>query len=435
MATNPIAPRNLPTSTLNLELESSTSSPRIDNENIYNSYFALTVGEQVFDQRMGDILGEPFVLSITGQHDYSEIILFDPEAKYFNELREDEPVVIEAGNGDDRIEIMRGVISDKGREYPDGTILKITDNSSVGKNATPSIINSKTGDLAEDTEAQEEEIVSYSNTNTKGEQRQDLGTVLLAEKSQLNYETKSKIVTDQEGEILIDQDDSSAIVQNAKKVGDEIITIGDKLIRVPPEGGADTGIILDYVTNRNAFINRPRIVKKIPNQSYGSGGSWRVTNWNIDEKKLVGATVVTPPLLSYDEGQEIIILKNTVFLGQPIFANSLFTWGDATYGGRRIPDTEKILERIIAIAQLLDQLNRQYTPDEKWQIISWFNPNNESAGRHPIGDAVDFYTPRVNSIYNDLNDKYTGGLALYPDRFCHIDRRQDDGLPSLRWTF
>lgn len=404
------------------------------------SYFRLEIGDRlVFDQRQGQIIGTPYVSFNTGQHDLACITIDDPEDEFRSLINPEDDVEVFIGfNLDYELSILSGKISKFGRKLPDGLVIYIMDFSSENKSSIPQVIESKTGEKENEREDEESEVSSeleqYSDLNRAGEARVEVAKEVIEDKPRLNYQSKSKIVTDKQGEVILNSSDIGAAEQEALRVGDEIITQDKTTLRLSPDGGDHSGITIDWVKNRSVFIDSPTITKRTDNQSSGSGGTWQVQGWNADEKTTQGALIVVPPKNDYDRDREVDFAGTRVKLGDPIFPESLFLWGEATLGGKYLPTTEKMVERIVSIAKVLDKLNRQYAPNEKWQIVNWLDPKSKT--RHATGDAIDFaVNDNLDRIYSDLDSTWEGGLALYPKRFIHIDNRQTDGLPKLRFEY
>ena len=127
----------------------------------------------------------------------------------------------------------------------------------------------------------------------------------------------------------------------------------------------------------------------------------------------------------------------------PIYADSNFTWGEATKNlSRPIQDlvvnhklicsAEQIEKNIMATAKYLDEV-RSRLGNRPLIINSWYRPahiNSKVGGslwsRHQFGDAVDFISHyfHPHQIYKRLNawhgDK--GGLGRYYS-FTHLDLR------------
>ena len=133
---------------------------------------------------------------------------------------------------------------------------------------------------------------------------------------------------------------------------------------------------------------------------------------------------------------------NQVFRDTPIYANSNFTWGEATKGCRRyiedlyidgklIATARSIEERIIATAVELD-IYRSLLGGRPIKVNSWYRPQKENTrvngskwSRHQYGDAIDIYSNYLSSyqIYKLLDRKHLyGGLGKYYS-FCHVDFR------------
>jgi uncharacterized protein YcbK (DUF882 family) len=137
-----------------------------------------------------------------------------------------------------------------------------------------------------------------------------------------------------------------------------------------------------------------------------------------------------------------ILLPNDklVSIDSPIIKEGNFTWNEATKGGTRIPRSEVIVERIIAIAEELEDV-RKFLGNKPMTINSWYRTQEvnsriggASNSRHMIGDAVDFTIEDCHpfDVYAKLDDWWgeRGGLGK-GNSFTHIDLRGS----CARWNY
>lgn len=131
--------------------------------------------------------------------------------------------------------------------------------------------------------------------------------------------------------------------------------------------------------------------------------------------------------------------SSTFYTDQPIIPKGSFTWGEATKDATRIPETESIVNNIIALARELqkarDQLGRPFI------VNSWYRPPavNQAVGgvsnsQHLYGKAVDVQVPGYSGrrVANALMLWWTGGVGIYssmPD-IVHLDIG-----PKRTWGF
>lgn len=117
-----------------------------------------------------------------------------------------------------------------------------------------------------------------------------------------------------------------------------------------------------------------------------------------------------------------------------------FTWEEATKGGTRLPPNQEIEQRIVRMANALEEV-RSLFGDKPIAITSWYRPPsvNRSVGgakysRHLHGDAVDFTVQGVAplEVYARLDPWWgnRGGLGKHC-AFTHIDLRGN----KARWDY
>ena len=132
-------------------------------------------------------------------------------------------------------------------------------------------------------------------------------------------------------------------------------------------------------------------------------------------------------------------LINPVALDAPICLDSPhFSWGEATKGGARIPESESITRNIIRIATELEDV-RAIFDGRVISITSWYRPPaiNRAAGgarysQHLNGHAVDIIISGLDPRYvaRKLAETWNGGVGD-SSAFTHLDmgdrRRWDYG--------
>lgn len=133
----------------------------------------------------------------------------------------------------------------------------------------------------------------------------------------------------------------------------------------------------------------------------------------------------TPPTFS---GKRITVPGvGNVFTDQPIIAGGSFTWGEATHGGVRIPQSEEHADNIVALARQLQKFRDDI--DRPFRITSWYRPNpwNQRAGgarrsTHLSGRGVDIVVAGFSGrqLAQRALPWWPGGLGIYPGNRKHI---------------
>lgn len=132
--------------------------------------------------------------------------------------------------------------------------------------------------------------------------------------------------------------------------------------------------------------------------------------------------------------------KGTVYTDQPIIPGGSFTWGEATHGGVRIPQSAEHADNIIALAKTLQKARDQI--GKPFRITSWYRPNpwNARAGgarrsQHLAGKGVDIVVEGYSGaqLARELVGWWPGGLGIYPGNRRHI-LHLDVG-PKRKWGF
>lgn len=117
-----------------------------------------------------------------------------------------------------------------------------------------------------------------------------------------------------------------------------------------------------------------------------------------------------------------------------------FTWGEATHGATRLPESQSVVYGIIRVCQALEDIRYKFG-GRSMGINSWYRPPaiNAAVGgatnsRHLYGDAVDFVVSGYHpyDVYAELDAWWgsKGGLAS-SSVFTHIDTR---GYRA-RWSY
>jgi hypothetical protein len=152
-------------------------------------------------------------------------------------------------------------------------------------------------------------------------------------------------------------------------------------------------------------------------------------------------TPAAPQTTGY-KGQKITLPggKGTVYTDQPIIPGGSFSWGEATHGGSRIPQSLEHANNIIAVATQLEKFRKQI--GKPFRITSWYRPEpfNSRAGgakrsQHLTGKGVDIVV--AGYMGRDLGKLalpwWPGGLGIYPGNRKHI-LHLDVG-PKRNWGF
>lgn len=119
--------------------------------------------------------------------------------------------------------------------------------------------------------------------------------------------------------------------------------------------------------------------------------------------------------------------KGTVYTDQPIIPGGAFTWGEATHGGTRIPQTVEHANNMVALAKQLQKAREQI--GKPFRITSWYRPEpwNSRAGgarrsQHLHGGAIDIVVEGYNGrqLGRALMSWWPGGMGIYPGNRQHI---------------
>jgi hypothetical protein len=92
----------------------------------------------------------------------------------------------------------------------------------------------------------------------------------------------------------------------------------------------------------------------------------------------------------------------SIYLENPIYEGSNFTWAEATKNGQRIPESKQIVDNILKQARELDKF-RKWLGNKPMVVTSWYRDprTNKSVGgasnsSHLTGSATDVLCPSMN---------------------------------------
>jgi rare lipoprotein A len=249
-------------------------------------------------------------------------------------------------------------------------------------------------------------------------------------KLQFSFESDMRI-TSASGSIRNQMSQMASATLEAIKQGDVIVTQGGTIKQVAPGNNAASGVVLNYATGRSAFIGKPEITKRTGLQLKSGYGQFSVTGYDINNKRPVGATIVTPLEPGpHPTGNITVPDWGTVKLSDPLYPGCLYTWADVSRNGTRVP-TKAVMQGAIKLAQAIHPYHAKYSGGKKWKINSWYRPPSVNAGtkgaaknsRHLIGDAIDFSFPGCfGAFWKDISVNWVGGYCIYSS-WIHLDTR------------
>jgi rare lipoprotein A (peptidoglycan hydrolase) len=266
--------------------------------------------------------------------------------------------------------------------------------------------------------------------------------------SDLKFAKNTSFDTKAEGIVSLQQSQGRVASLEAALRGDVVIARANTIREMSANQASSSNVVLDY-GNPSIFIGRPVIFRRTALQMQSALGATTVAGYNIQEKASVGVTVVNPVNPPTDPGKVIAVPEwGSLKMGDPIFPGCLYTWGDATKNGTRVPSKE-IMKGIIALAQQLDRVTKELGKG-KWNIISWYrDPVSNRAARgkpnseHLDGNAADVRPPEVNFVtyfLKTIEPNWNGGCGLNEaGRTFHIDvgrrRRWDYGGERKKYGY
>ena len=236
------------------------------------------------------------------------------------------------------------------------------------------------------------------------------------------------------GQVYLGQSPGRAAQQQSQAQGNTTVVSGNTVKEIAPGGGEPSGVVLDYGSNRPAFV-QARAWQRTGIQLQSGFGALTVKGWNPTEKEVVSATVVTPgeaPL--HPTGNINVPGWGRTILNQPIVPGGKYTWGEATKNGSRVPgsngsklDGKTIMGNIAKIAQTMEGFCTQFNGGSKLRFSSWYRDpaSNRSVGGaaqsfHMNGSAIDITDGKFRTIHAALSPTWNGGIAI-ASSFVHVD--------------
>ncbi|MBD1864236.1 MULTISPECIES: D-Ala-D-Ala carboxypeptidase family metallohydrolase [Trichocoleus] len=475
------------------------SPPQKEDGDRYKVWFRVKIGKLEFLNLKGDFLGQPYIRLSTYQHSQLKVVINDLDDKLRPEIAKQQDVEVELGFVDgDRKNVFVGKLYSIGRRPPDGTEILAVDpsfqmqqqtGSSVqfaaeqpvekpGEKKTPDVkaasttTNSGTanpnqsatqttqqtaqGDTVPKLDPSQNQSNVLNTKDPKALQAQVSKAATAGQKTTtaaeqfaskhlgLKFAKSTPSATGAAGSVRVQQTEMQAAAQQATLQGDTVVTRGNTVRQVAPGAGDPSSVVLDYNSNRSAFIGKPIIFKRTGLQLQSGLGSLTVKGWDVNGKQTVGATVVTQGAApEHPTGIIAVPDWGQIKLDSPIFPGCPYTWADATKNGARVP-TKEIMGRIAAIAQAITPLiEKSVGKGNKWNITSWYRDpvsNADAQGRpnsrHLYGDAVDFWydiNGSERALFRQIEPTWQGGVAMkHGDRgFMHLDL----GPPGRRWNY
>jgi hypothetical protein len=189
--------------------------------------------------------------------------------------------------------------------------------------------------------------------------------------------------------------------------------------------------------NGGNFNNHIKFAFKYPKDAINGFNTWYAFNQHV-QIEMDGRVVYPPPQMppvTPPPAYSGIPFKlpgnvSTFYTDQPIIPGGSFTWGEATKNATRIPETETIVNYIIALARQLqiarDQLRRPF------QVNSWYRPpavnaavGGASRSYHLSGRAADVEVSGLSGrqVANLVFSWWPGGIGIYSHlpNVVHLD--------------
>lgn len=139
--------------------------------------------------------------------------------------------------------------------------------------------------------------------------------------------------------------------------------------------------------------------------------------------------IAAPPVLPRYSAKNIRLPDGrTVSTSDPIIPNGSFTWGHATHGGVRIPQSTVHMQNMVKLATEMEKLRKQFA-SRQIRVTSWYRPepwNSRVGGarrsQHLTGNAIDITIPGLKGreVGNAVLSWWKGGLGIYPGNRTHI---------------
>ncbi len=255
----------------------------------------------------------------------------------------------------------------------------------------------------------------------------------------LKFAKNTKFDTSSQGTSNLQQSKARVASLEAALRGDVIIVRGNTVTETSAQPPTSE-VILDFESNPSIFISKPVVFKRTALQMQSAIGATTVAGFNIGEKSAVGVTVVNPNDPAIDPNKVINPPEwSSLKMGDPIIPGGVYTWGDATRNGSRVPESKEIVKNIIKVAQVLEQFTKKLGKG-KWRIASWYrDPKTNAAtpgaavnSEHMSGHALDIEPPDfINYFLKEIVPNWPGGAGLDEDGgYFHIDMG-----PRGRWDY
>jgi hypothetical protein len=269
---------------------------------------------------------------------------------------------------------------------------------------------------------------------------QVLNAEIFTKATDLKVKDNSLVKLTGAGKVAMSQTMMEATQKDASLKGQTVIARGNTVTQAAPGTGTPSGVVLDYQTNRAAFI-KVDVKRRMGVQLQSGYGAVTVKGFNVNDKTMVSATAVsTQPPKQHPTGVIQAPEWGTIKLADPIIPGSPYTWAIATRNGERVP-TKEVMNQIIKICQVITPLTaKSVGAGKSWNITSWYrDPAANAAAQgaaqsyHLTGGAVDFYYETNGgemALYRELEGSYEGGLAVKHGGFVHIDVG-----PRGRWNY
>ena len=427
-----------------------------------------TESEMIFDMYKGEIYDPDtspyypcYIQNHRNKRSFAEFVINDPDGSILAKINRDDNVEIEVGR--QGILVMNkfvGTVWQFGRRFnPNGAYVYALDKSASAMTPTSGIQEATAnGSTPNDPDPPQFDFSNFeintqddvltlidqvSALNANGDRKvkgaESAFEVMLDKNGNPKFLDASNYAIDKTGRVLFNQSPMEKAVQDAIGVGDNVITRGNTTSVVSPGNEPDSGVIINLRQNPSAFLPGLKITRPgatDPNSPYGAFTS---IGHDIRTGEVVGATVVVPaPATPHPTGIISVPQWKDIKLSDPIFDGCPYTWADATMNGSRVPESKKVIEEIIRIAQIITPLTQQTVGTGKWKINSWYRdrktnsriPGAATNSQHISGNAVDFFFSGMNKLHSELSKSHNGGVAISHGSFVHIDAG-----PRRRWTY